>query len=70
MKLISVHLSSLERTLRLMGTPEMKATSFCDLVARTPTCQSFRHPGDFKALFMVSNLGNASTCETFVPIQE
>ena len=35
---------------RAIGTPEMKATSFRDLVARTPTCHSFLQPGALSAL--------------------
>lgn len=55
-KLISVLLRTLERTRSAMGTPEMKATSLRDLVARTPTCHSLRQPGDLSALIKLEEV--------------
>ena len=49
-KLISMQLSVFVLTRRATGTPEIKATSFWDLLARTPICHSFRQPGDLRAL--------------------
>jgi len=49
-KLISEHLTVFDLTLSVMGTPEMKATSFLDADARIPTSHSLRQPGDLSAL--------------------
>jgi hypothetical protein len=53
-KLISVAFRTFCRTLNATGTPEMKATSFLDFVARTPTCHSALQPGDSNALELLS----------------
>ena len=44
------------RMRRLMGTPDMKATSFLLDETRTPICHSLCHPGGFKALEGKTNI--------------
>ena len=48
---------------------EIKATSFCDLVARTPTCQSFRQPGAFRALRIISSF-STDLIGRILPVQK
>jgi len=65
-----VHLSVLERTRRETGTPDIKASNLRDLVARTPTCHSFRHPGDLRALKFLAAMQFAECGGGDLPIQE
>lgn len=52
-----------------MGTAEIKATSFRDVVARTPTCHSFVHPGARRALLFQLAYRQGLT-GSFVPFEE
>ncbi len=55
-KLTSDPLRTFFRTLNATGMAEMKATSFLDVVARTPTCHSFLHPGERSALYLLGSV--------------
>ena len=69
-KLISVDFSVFLRMRSAIGTPDMKATSLRDLLARTPTCHSFLHPGAFSALKALANSIEDADGDQHIPIQE
>ena len=49
-KLTSEACKTFFRTRNATGIAEIKATSFRDAEARTPTCHSLDHPGESRAL--------------------
>jgi hypothetical protein len=67
-KLTSEAFRTFFRTRIAIGTAEMNATNFRDVVARTPTCHSFVHPGARRALDM--SVFNQSLGPRYLPFEE